>query len=300
MQSDTAFWLGAEARFQASYARLLTDSRFRAWVLAPEAAEGGDFDLSLRERERLRAMDADRIELFAQCLVGNRMAAIAEAFPLTAKILGSSLLDLVQALDRQSIALDTRKYPEALRFANFLLNGKEDGNDDRGQAVPERALGLLHFELKRLNLRLRPQLENWPSSVNRSPDALQAAFARHDDLRPILDLNHAVVEVGYDIEALREVESEPWPELSENCLVLLHRGENGAVGELSLNRESAAAVLMIDGTRTFAGLLTDLGNWLGLPGATGLYEPVVGLCTELGARGVLGFVPADMEAGTAT
>src|SRR3954468_21995764 len=98
-------WLSAEAQFQAAYARFLTDEEFRAQVLGPAASEEPTLDVSPVDIDRLRAMYAEQVELFAQCLLGNRIAAIEEAFPLTFKIIGHTVVDLVRTLDKRNVAV---------------------------------------------------------------------------------------------------------------------------------------------------------------------------------------------------
>lgn len=289
-------WLHAEARFQVAYAQLLTDERFRERVLQADACEESTSGISAADLDRLRAIDAERVEMFAQCLFGNRMAAIQEAFPLTCKVIGNAVVvDLIRALDDRNVAMDTRKYPEAARFADFML----DSDEACARSLPEPVLTLLHYEWVLLKLRVRPVLQNWPDTVVRSTDALRSALERKDDVRLILDRNHALAKVRYDIDSLRENEWGPWLEADEDMILLLHRGENAIIHQKHLNYASAAAILMIDGTRSFPKLLADVAAWLGLNDSSDLETSMRELCFELCACDVLGFVPADASAEAA-
>jgi len=248
--------LRAEGRFQEAYARFLTDERFRELVLKPSAPGGTVADFSGAVIDRLRAMDQNRVELFAQCLFTNRVAAIEEAFPLSFKVMGHAIPTLVRALDAHDVAIDTRKYAEAARFADFVLNG----GDASARSLSDSALGLLRYELIMLNLRVRPQLPAWPHSAIHSPEELRRALDHDDDVVLVLNLNHALLGVDFDVEVLRDLapDAKSLAEAEADMIVLLHRDVNGVVDQKRLNHASAAAVLMIDGTRTFRALRVTL------------------------------------------
>jgi len=144
-------WQSAERRFQDAYARFLTDEQFRQSVLGWCSGDDLIDDLSEADLGRLQSMDQGRVKLFATCLFSNRIAAIAEAFPLSVKMMADALPSLVQALDAQNVAVDTRKYPEAARFADFVLNGGHEG----AHQLSDPVLALLQYELAALNLRVR-------------------------------------------------------------------------------------------------------------------------------------------------
>jgi hypothetical protein len=276
----------AEARFQVAYARFLTDERFRQSVLAASSADSSIDGLSDADIDRLRAMDQDRIELFDKCLFGNRIAAIAEAFPLSVKVMADALPTLVKDLDAQNVAVDTRKYPEAVRFADFVLNG----GSANARALSDPVLGLLHYELTVLNLRLRPQLPTWPESTIRSAKAFLESLEDANDVALVLNPNHALL---FDVDALRELppDAAPPAPLETDMVVLLHRSDTGGVGQMGLNHASAAAVLMIDETRTLHGLIAAYCAWLGRDHGAGPEKELSELCIRLCECGALGFEP---------
>ena len=281
-------WFRAEARFQRAYARFLTDKRFRQQVLDASAPEGQS-DLTETDIDRLRGMNLDRVEIFAQCLYGNRLAAIKEAFPLTFKVLGNSVQPLVRALDAVDVAVDTRKYPEAIRFANFALSG----GCSEGSSVPESVLGLLQYELSMLNLRLRPHFPEWPDLAVRSGKSLQQALEAGEDICLVRNQNSALLSVAFDIEALRELPQDVLPVATAgpDNIILLYRGENGVVHEQCLNHSSAAAILMIDGTRTFQALVTAYAEWSARPFSADLANGLMTLCVSLCTCRALGYLP---------
>jgi hypothetical protein len=288
---STSTHLHWEARFQDAYARFLTDSDFRKLVLNPSADDDMVADLSRADLDRLRAMDQGRVELFAGCLFTNRMAAIAEAFPLSFKVIGSAVPGLVRALDRRDVATDTRKYAEAVRFADFVLNG----DDAHARSLPDAALGLLRYELILLNLRVRPQRP--ADSAIHSDDALHQALSQDCDVVPVLNRNHALLAVDYDLETLRDLDLDvtSLAAAEATMIVLLHRDENGVVHEKSLNQASAAAILMIDGTRTFRALVAAYAAWLDRASDASLEEGLKELCVNLCACGALCFEPVSAE-----
>jgi hypothetical protein len=290
--------LSAEARFQDAYARFLTDQAFRELVLRPSASSGSVTDLSRTDIDRLRAMDQSRVELFAQCLFTNRLAAVAEAFPLSFKVMGSAVPALVHALDLHDVAIDTRKYAEAARFADFVLN---DG-DPRARGLSGAVLGLLRYELILLNLRVRPQLPAWPQAAIHSAEALGRALTQDEDVVLVLNLNHALLGVNYDVEVLRDLAPDvaSFAAAEADIIVLLHRDENGVVHEKRLNHASAAAILMIDGTGTFRSLVAAYAVWLNRASDVGLEDGLKELCVSLCACGALCFKPAVADAGKTT
>lgn len=285
----------AEARFQAAYAQFLTDGQFRQRVLHPSASGPPVAGLTSADIDRLRAMDQDRVELFSQCLFGNRLAAIEEAFPLSFKVMGDAVPALVRTLDARDVAIDTRKYAEAVRFADFVLNG--GGADVR--ALSDSVLGLLRYELIILNLRVRPQSPAWPALAIHSSEGLRRALEDHVDVVLVLNHNHALLSVGFDVEALNDLapDTVSFAEAEADIMILLHRGENGAVHQKRLNHASAATILMIDGTRTFRALVDAYAAWLGRAPGAGLDEEIKELCINLCACGALCFEPVAAGAG---
>jgi hypothetical protein len=286
---DPSAHLEAEVQFQNAYARFLTDDQFRERVLNAPEPEETIGELTGATIRRLREMNPDRVELFAQCLFGNRMAAIEEAFPLTVKMMGTAAPPLVRALDAVDIATDTRKYPEALRFAEFVLNSETAET----QALPNLIVGLLRYELIFLNLRVRPQLPEWPDATIHSAGDLRLALDAGKDIYLMLNRNHALVSVDIDVELLRELDTQEIPASGTEAgvMILLHRGDNGIVHEERLNPASAAAVLMIEEARTFRKLVSAYGAWLGRQSEASLDSELKELCIGLCARGALGFEP---------
>jgi hypothetical protein len=279
----------AEAEFQNAYARFLTDEIFRGLVLNPVPPGDPPPGLSDETIDRLRKLDQHRVELFAQCLFGNRMAAIEEAFPLTVRVIGEVLPAIVRALDAVDVAVDTRKYPEAIRFADFVLNA----GDAEARALPDSALGLLGYELIVLNLRVRPQFPEWPDSALHSAAELRRELRQERDIGLVLNRNHALVSVGYDVEMLRELPLDALlvPEAETDIMILLHRGENGAVHEKRLNPASAAAILMIEEAPTFREFVSAYKEWLSPPSGIALSQELRELCISLCDCGALGFEP---------
>lgn len=281
----------AEARFQHAYARFLTDEPFRMRILDPATGNGGIADIGPDDIGRLRAMDRQRVELFAQCLIGNRMASIAEALPLTVKVLGDSVYDLVRQLDAQEIAVDTRKYAEASRFADYVLS------DPYPAPLPDATRALLHFEITDLRLRLRPQWPAWPDGVVRSADALRSALARSEDVRLVINGNHALLGLAHDVEKLRELAAADAASaaVDEGIIVLLNRADSGVVHHTRLDPPSAAAILMIAEGRTFRALVSDCAQWLDRAADSDLQGGLADLCVALCAREALGFLPAGAD-----
>jgi hypothetical protein len=284
-------WRNAEPRFQDAYARFLTDEQFRQSVLRWCSGDDLIDDLSEAEIGRLRSMDRDRVELFAKCLVSNRIAAIAEAFPLSVKMMAGALPALVQALDAQNVAVDTRKYPEAARFADFVLNGGDAG----AHLLSDPVLALLQYELAVLNLRVRPRLPAWPDCAIRSVEAFRRVLEDGQDVRLVLNRNHALLTVGFDVETLRELPSDAasLAQTEAETVVLLHRGDDGTVHQKGLNHASAAAILMIDEAPTFRALIASYAQWLGYNSGASLEEELKELCIGLCVCGALGFETAS-------
>jgi hypothetical protein len=280
-------WQSAERRFQDAYARFLTDEQFRQSVLGWCSGDDLIGDLSEADLGRLRSMDQDRVKLFATCLFSNRIAAIAEAFPLSVKMMADALPSLVRALDAQNVAVDTRKYPEAARFADFVLNGGHEG----AHQLSDPVLALLQYELAALNLRVRPRMPAWPDSAIRSVEVFSRALNDGEDVRLVLNRNHALLTVGFDVEALRELSADAasLAQTETETFVLLHRGDNGTVQQKGLNHASAAAILMIDETRTFRELIASYAQWLGNDAGATFEEELKELCIGLCACGALGF-----------
>jgi hypothetical protein len=176
-----------------------------------------------------------------------------------------------------------------VRFADFVLNG----GSANARALCDPVLGLLHYELAVLNLRLRPQLPAWPESTIRSTKAFLESLEDAKDVTLVLNRNHALLGVGFDVDALRELPADAAPPapIETDIVVLLHRGDNGGVGQKALNHASAAAVLMIQERRTFRALIAAYREWLGRDPGAGLEKELSELCFSLCECGALGFEP---------
>lgn len=271
--------MSQEARFQDAYARFLTDERFRERVRKASTHREPVDGLSDADVGRLLGMDQDRIDLFARCLFVNRMAVVEDAFPLSFKIMGNAVGDLVRALDARHIAIDTRKYAEAVRFADFVLYS----DDPVARALSDSVLSLLRYELTMLSLRIRPQLPMWPASAIHSVEALRRALEEDGDAGLVLNNNRALLSVGFDVDLLRDVTTDTVPiEAETEVIVLLYRAEGGVVQQKRLNHASAAAILTIEKARMFRALVGAFATWLGrVPGVEleqELKELCIGLC----------------------
>ena len=110
----------------------------------------------------------------------------------------------------------------------------------------------------------------------------------------MLNYNHALLSVGYDVESLRDLtpESASVAEVPQHIIILLHRDENGMVHQKRLNQASAAAILMIGGAPTFRAFVAAYSEWLGRASSRGLEEELKDLCLSLCGCGALAFEPA--------
>jgi hypothetical protein len=140
------------ASFQRAVAELVASPERCRAVAARPSEQLANYDLSVRERNRLLAMAAAP-GMAANCMLyrANRLAPIASQLPLTCHILGSALAGL---LERYWVTRpnDLQPRDESRRFAAFL-QASHDSGALQDELLPE----VLGFELAALELRYLPR-----------------------------------------------------------------------------------------------------------------------------------------------
>lgn len=109
------------AEFQHALARLSTDRPLRESFFADPAAVGPALGLDAEEAQRLAALPAAQLEVFAGTLHQKRIAEAARLLPLTSAVLDRGFAPLFRRHAGTYVPRGTRKHGEDARaFALFL------------------------------------------------------------------------------------------------------------------------------------------------------------------------------------
>jgi hypothetical protein len=280
-----------ERPFQRAMARMLTDDTLRRAVFEGAAYPG----LRAAERRRLAAFDRERVEIFAELLLQNRIDKAAGVLPWTVRLLDERKDDIAAEFNRTSPPRSSKPYREALDLARWIL-----ARCDQEPLGPPYLRDVVTFELAVLEMRFafdgrygrRRGSLPWPA---RSDDSSWKA------LIPYPLRHHRVLELGYDIEAIVEALSqgkrvEAMPQL---MTVLLHVEPSGELGRFELGRATAAFLAACDGHVRIDRILSGMARRARLrgPALAELEHGAYAMCDELGRRQVLGFLSGSRGRG---
>jgi hypothetical protein len=134
--------------FQRAIADFIASPERCARAMTGFAAETADFDLTERERRRLKAMVSDR-RMSANCTLFrvNRLVPIFEVLPLTWRHLGAAAEKELHEFWRQHPDAVVQYGEEASRFGAWL-----EGRLSAGALPPGPAFDALRFELAAFDL----------------------------------------------------------------------------------------------------------------------------------------------------
>jgi hypothetical protein len=248
--------MAAELAFQRAFARLLTDAEARAAFFAGASNDAlAEYALADEDRQRLRELDVERVEIFAELLVANRLSKAIEALPWTTRLLASDLGRLAAEFNQRCPPRDSKKYREALAFGRFLTDRFRDAPPS-----PRFIVDVLRFELSVLELRFCS-----PNGIRGRSRAelpqLEDVVEQAERVVAMPSPRSRVVSFDHDIEALTTQLAEggvPAGVEERSMHVLLSVQDDGTVRRTELGPPTVKLLAACDGTATFAQIVAEL------------------------------------------
>lgn len=289
----------SELAFQTAFAKLLIDEETRAAAFAGAPLPG--LALSEVEAARLHGLDRERVAVYSELLVMNRLAKAMEALPFTTKALGSNLWAVTLEWNRASPTVQAKKYDEARSFAHYLL-GTLGSRPDQ----PAYLRDLVLYEMSRLELRYTAVQDLPDAASERTPAQIELALGSGAASVYPRQLPHSrVLAFDHDIEAIvHELDQGQTPAQVEPqpSHMLMIVDPSGMVQQFAANLPTVAFVTAATGDKSFAELLTWLAQVFGQEQGEAfqaLTAACVELCTSLIDQGVIALFERPIDRRTA-
>jgi hypothetical protein len=280
----------SELEFQKVFARLLTDGDMRAELASADglAAGGVTGEAALR----LRQLDRERVDVYAELLILNRLSKAMEGLPYTTKVLKEHLGPIAVAWNQASPPVRSKKFDEAMAFAQYLL----ETIGSRPYEPPYLKDLLLH-EMSGLELRCTYN-GRYPDELTKETPALLQQLGAEEGLSSIYPCRMPHVRLlasDHDVEAIiQDLDHERAPAavpLPSPRYLLMYIEPGGVMQQFEVNLPTAGFLSEASGQASFASILSTLAQ------AFGQEEPAtfkefrrgcVDLCGLLAERRVIG------------
>jgi len=246
----------SEYHFQKAFAELVTDTNARRAFYANEAPPL--WSLSADQETTLRMIDRERLEIFAELLILNRLGKAAEGLPWTTKLLGTDIWALAQDFNQAWPPQQTKKYDEAIAFGRFL-----DDHFRTESAQFPYIRDVLSYEMASLELRF--EFNGHYDPAPGEPDFRlkgNPLSNAEDTARPRLVAHSRVLSFDYDIESLvNEIETAETANDVEKreFHILMHVQPSGILNQTAINLPTVRFLQLCRG-QTLAEIIEQLAT----------------------------------------
>jgi len=245
----------SEFPFQETLVLLLTDAGIRQAVLSGDSRTLSELGLPLEHIQRLRSMDASRLEIFAEMVIAQRLTDITQILPLTAQLLGNRLHPIVRELNQEIKPSYSTKHDQALAFARFL------SKQFRAQPpTPVYLEDILAYEMTSLEL-FGKRNEIRDVQIDLVQQLYQTESA--PKIVPYRLSAHKVVLLNYDIlEIAKELKEDriPTPPPKRPMLVLLRVNPSGLIEKDEINSMTLAFIEACDNETLLSQIIENLAK----------------------------------------
>jgi hypothetical protein len=215
---------------QTTIARLCVDQPFREAFLRDPDSTLEPFDLTVEERESIKALDMEAVGEYASGLLGKRIGIIKKWFRLPWLFLEARLpapalgrvfrrfgVEEIRDSDEMGGEWVRSEFDRFHKYLQDLVSSKEidlPGFSD-----------LLEFEATRFSMALDPELSSIAAEFGRAIMASDTAFTREfqDNFSPLLGKHARILSFNHNVADLVTIleEGMPIPELEEEPTVVL-------------------------------------------------------------------------------
>lgn len=250
----------SELQFQQAYARLLTDTGFRQSVFQGDNACLKEYDLSNEQKQHLLQLNDERVEIFSELLITNRLSKAIEGLPLTTHLLGEVLWSTALEFNETCPPLQAKKYDEAMAFARFLRQKL-----DVKQSVNSGLIDVLEYEMNSLELRFEFDGRFTASNIENSSSANQYLYdsEMQSCIFPIRLLHNRILTFNHDVEQIsEEINNGQTPSTiaKKTMHILFHVEPSGILGQDEINVPTMLFIEACDGETSLSKIIRDLAR----------------------------------------
>lgn len=249
------------SNMQSLLGRILTDEQLRnAFFKSPERVFDG-YELTQREMESLRKLDAHRLSFYTSDLKRRRIDIALKAFPMTKFLVSDEINQFVAAYCQQFPPTLDSAVPalrEQIRFYQFLLQLIADGKL-RSKYLED----ILEYEKNLFFIGNSVEASRSASEFARANRSLPDDFTMELiwNLKPTRGAHVEASSFTYDvIELVSYLSGREVPELAPKATYLLFSKIPNELGVRTskINRATLDLVLLCDGARTTGAILSKL------------------------------------------
>ena len=280
----------SEIAFQQALVRLLTDPQLRESFFAGESQILADTGVAAEEIGRLSKIDPERLGLFADMIMGQRLKDTSDGLPFTARLLGDDLFNLGMEFYASTRAEYDKRRDAPLTFARFLAK-KFEANTPK----PLYLQDVLAFEI--ISLELLDEAENEYADLEIQPISDQNILLRQVPvLMPRVRLASFNTDVPSIIKSLKADQVPPALEPNATDL-MLQVGSSGSIQQSRVNAATVAFLRACDGTTTLNEIVEHLFKEFRQDPSTYSFfkEKCVNLCVSLLERRVIRFRKPSLD-----
>jgi len=277
----------SEFAFQQALVRLLTDSALQKSFLAGDRQTLVQSGFSVEQLDRLEGIDAERLTLFAEMVVGQRVKDSTEALPMTARILGEHFAHLVvRFFNTTKLDYGTRR-EAPLAFAGFLKQQFQ-----LNPPAQPFLQDVLEYETISIELLTEAENESFMGIERSTP-----SFTSGENLLAELPFRlpcHRIVCFAFDVPAIikqlkaKQVPLTPEPQTTH---LILHVGSSGTIQQSTVNRHTISFIEACDGATPLRGVVDKLFDDLQEDAShfQQFRDRCTSLCMALVERRIIGF-----------
>lgn len=272
---------GSELVLQSALARILTDAVVREQVFRSDTEAMQRLGLTAEQGRQMREIDHQRVELFAELLVINRLSKAMEGLPMTTQLLGADIWNVARAFNQACPPTEAKKYVEALAFGQFL----QDKWCREPSSVPYAA-DVLCYEMSFLEVRFgrpEPAIADLTLLPALPGDGVM-------DVVPLVVTPCRVVAMNYDVDALRSAIQDgrtPSREAERPTILVIAQGPRGEAVEHEISMGTLLFLQACDGVAALGDVIEQLANAAVERSRDALASDCVALCEDLIASGLM-------------
>lgn len=282
----------SEIAFQKALVKILTDTKLRRALQANAGESSALLGLPPEAVERVLEIDPDRLEIFAEMVMSQRVNDVADGLPMTSRLLGENLGPLAAKFYRSSSVEFSQRHQPPLEFARFLAEYLKTHPPS-----PFFLNDILKYEMTTLEM-----FDEFEEPAVTSVDAFKLRSQSAEQLLRAVPLrlpNVRVLSFSCDVLPAMKVVKEngvtPSP-IAEQTYLLLLMTSTGAIEQSRANLATATFFEACDGKTSLDGVIESVFKKFHQrngPLPTEFTRDCLSLCMSLVERGLIGLAFAS-------
>jgi hypothetical protein len=285
-----------EFAFQQALVRLLTDAKFRHAFFAGNLGPVTEAGLSSEDAQRLLGIDPERLEVFAEMVMGQRINDAAQGLFLTSQLLGDRFSQIGVEFNSEVRPGYSKREHNALAFGRYLK--KRFGLEP---PIPTFVEDVLTYEMATLELFRRydepdlAQTNMFMRELMQHPEDLdlERAVAPYQlSSTRVLFLNHDIAPIVEEMK-LGRTPTSPSPQAVR---ILLRVSPFGITEQSTINSATAAFIEACDGKASLYEIMGRVASDFQQSPTAEFREKCLSLCASLVERRIVDFKELDARA----